>query len=196
MKLTRICICASRLTDTFFKRSVTQMKRLVITSFVLIGLMAPSTAHAAGFNNCAALNKTYPNGVAKNQITAKKQSALPKVSASIYKSNIKLDIDKDGTVCEKVANPNGVNPLGGSAPEDFLMPNVVCMNLQAAQDLIQDHGVFLSRSKDASGRNRSQLIDRNWIVIKQSPAPGKKIAEGDAMLSAVKIGESTGGICK
>lgn len=172
------------------------MKRLVITSFVLIGLMAPSTAHAAGFNNCAALNKTYPNGVAKNQTAANKQSVLPKVSASIYQSNIKLDTDKDGTACEKVANPNGVNPLGGNSPEDFLMPNVVCMNLQEAQDEIQDHGVLLSRSRDATGRNRSQLIDRNWIVIKQSPAPGKKIAEGEAMLSAVKIGESTGGICK
>jgi hypothetical protein len=118
------------------------------------------------------------------------------VSASIYQSNIKLDTDKDGTACEKVANPNGVNPLGGNSPEDFLMPNVVCMNLQEAQDEIQDHGVLLSRSRDATGRNRSQLIDRNWIVIKQSPAPGKKIAEGKAMLSAVKIGESTGGICK
>ena len=76
------------------------------------------------------------------------------------------------------------------------MPNVICMTLQAAQDAIQDHGVFLSRSRDATGRNRSQLIDRNWIVIKQSPAPGKKIGEGDAVLSAVKIGESTGGRCK
>ena len=172
------------------------MKRLVITSFVLVGLMAPSTAHAAGFKDCSALNKKYPNGVAKSAAAAKKHKSPPKVSASLYKSNIKLDVNKDGTACEKVAADNGVNPLGGSAPEDFLMPNVVCMNLQAAQDLIQDHGVFLSRSKDASGRNRSQLIDRNWIVIKQTPAPGKKIGEGDAMLSAVKIGESTGGLCK
>ena len=86
--------------------------------------------------------------------------------------------------------------MGGQAPEDFLMPNVICMNLQDAQDSIQDHGVFFSRSRDATGRNRSQFIDRNWIVINQSPAPGKKIGEGDALLSAVKIGESTGGRCR
>ena len=55
-----------------------------------------------------------------------------------------------------------LNPLGGNDPEDFLMPNVVCMNLQEAQDEIQDHGVLYSKSKDASGRNRMQLNDSNW----------------------------------
>lgn len=70
------------------------------------------------------------------------------------------------------------------------MPSVVCMNLQAAQDFIQaETGVFYSRSEDASGADRSQLIDSNWIVVAQSPAPGTPIGEGDALLSAVKIGE-------
>jgi hypothetical protein len=129
-------------------------------------------------------------------VAAKKQINAPKIANAIYMKHKKLDVDKDGTVCEKDAPTTGANPLGGQAPEDFLMPNVICMNLQVAQDAIQDHGIFLSRSRDATGRNRSQLIDRNWIVIKQSPAPGKKIGEGDAVLSVVKIGESTGGRCK
>ena len=76
-----------------------------------------------------------------------------------------------------------------------LMPNVVCMNLQAAQDEIQKYGVFFSRSDDASGMNRSQILDRNWIVVKQTPLPGQPVTELEAVLSAVKIGESTGGIC-
>lgn len=75
------------------------------------------------------------------------------------------------------------------------MPDVVCMNLQEAQDEIQDHGVLFSRSEDATGKDRMQLIDSNWIVVKQSPKPGTLIAEGDPLLSAVKIGESTGGVC-
>ena len=84
---------------------------------------------------------------------------------------------------------------GGNDPEDFLMPDVVCMNLQEAQDEIQDRGVFLSRSQDLSGEDRSQLIDSNWIVLEQSPAPGTPIDEGDAVLGVVKIGEPTGGKC-
>ncbi|MEU4838638.1 hypothetical protein [Nocardia testacea] len=71
------------------------------------------------------------------------------------------------------------------------MPAVVCMNLQAAQDLIQTTGVFYSRSEDATGRGRSQVVDRNWVVVAQRPEPGTPIGEGDAVLSVVKVGEPT-----
>jgi len=70
-----------------------------------------------------------------------------------------------------------------------LMPDVTCMNLQAAQDRIQTAGVFFSRSEDASGAGRMQVLDRNWTVVSQSPPAGTPIGEGDAMLSVVKIGE-------
>ena len=63
------------------------------------------------------------------------------------------------------------------------------MNLQDAQNAIQVAGVFFSRSDDATGQGRAQIVDRNWVVVSQVPAPGELIGEGDAVLSAVKIGE-------
>ncbi|MCX0272611.1 hypothetical protein NLM24_18255 [Nocardia zapadnayensis] len=81
-------------------------------------------------------------------------------------------------------------PVAETARE-ATMPAVVCMNLQAAQDLIQTTGVFYSRSEDATGRGRSQVVDRNWVVVAQRPAPGTPIGEGDAVLSVVKVGEPT-----
>jgi beta-lactam-binding protein with PASTA domain len=69
------------------------------------------------------------------------------------------------------------------------MPDVVCMNLQTAQDEIQDHGVLLSRSEDASGAGRMQVLDRNWVVVEQSPATGTPIGEGEAVLFVVKNDE-------
>jgi hypothetical protein len=69
------------------------------------------------------------------------------------------------------------------------MPDVTCMNLQDAQNAIQVAGVFFSRSDDATGQGRAQIVDRNWVVVSQTPAPGALIGEGDAVLSAVKIGE-------
>ena len=99
------------------------------------------------------------------------------------------------TISSSPEATTNLNPLGGNSPEDFLMPNVLCMNLQEAQDEIQDHGVFFSRSQDASGQDRFQMNDSNWIVVDQSPSVGTRIGEGDAMLSVVKIGESTGGVC-
>ncbi|MGZ4575853.1 MAG: hypothetical protein ACXVXY_12815 [Mycobacteriaceae bacterium] len=70
------------------------------------------------------------------------------------------------------------------------MPNVVCKNLQVAQDTIQAAGVFYSRSTDATGAGRMQVLDRNWVVVGQTPAPGVLIGEGDAVLSVVKLTES------
>jgi hypothetical protein len=99
------------------------------------------------------------------------------------------------TVSSSPEATTNLNPLGGNSPEDFLMPNVLCMNLQEAQDEIQDRGVFFSRSQDATGQDRFQINDSNGIVVDQSPSVGTRIGEGDAMLSVVKIGESTGGAC-
>lgn len=70
------------------------------------------------------------------------------------------------------------------------MPNVVCMNLQDAQDRIQaETPVFYSSSFDATGQGRSQIIDSNWIVVSQTPDLGTPIGEGDANLGVVKYGE-------
>lgn len=69
------------------------------------------------------------------------------------------------------------------------MPNVVCMNLQDAQNLIQELGVFYSRSTDATGKGRNQVLDANWVVVGQAPGVGVPIGEGDAVLSVVKLTE-------
>jgi beta-lactam-binding protein with PASTA domain len=79
--------------------------------------------------------------------------------------------------------------LGGEQPEDSLMPNVVCMNLQDAQNEIQNNGVFFSRSEDATGQGRNQINDSNWQVVGQTPEPGLPIGEGEALLFVVKYGE-------
>lgn len=75
------------------------------------------------------------------------------------------------------------------AEEAALMPDVVGMDLQAAQDTIQEVGVFHSRSEDATGQGRMQVWDRNWVVVSQDPQPGTPIGEGDALLYVVKDDE-------
>ena len=51
------------------------------------------------------------------------------------------------------------------------MPNAVGMDLQSAQNLVQDNGVFLSTSHDLLG-SRQQMVDSNWIVCDQNIPPG------------------------
>lgn len=97
------------------------------------------------------------------------------------------------TTTMETSLPPAAEPPVVPAPEvvaaPVLMPPVVCMNLQAAQNLIQDAGVFLSRSEDATGAGRMQVNDSNWIVVGQTPGVGVPIEEGDAVLSVVKVDE-------
>lgn len=77
------------------------MKRLGLGLAVAVVLIAPTGVSAKAFKNCSELNKKYPTGVAKSVAAAATQKKMPLVSSSIYKLNIKMDRDKDGTVCEK-----------------------------------------------------------------------------------------------
>lgn len=60
---------------------------------------------------------------------------------------------------------------------------------QAAQNRSQTLGVFYSRSEDATGAGRAQLLDSNGVVVGQTPDPGVLIGEGDALLYVKEIGE-------
>jgi hypothetical protein len=57
------------------------------------------------FKNCSQVNVIYPWGVAKTLAAAKKQKNYPVnnpyVSKSLYLQLVKMDRDKDLTVCEK-----------------------------------------------------------------------------------------------
>lgn len=98
------------------------------------------------------------------------------------------------TTTESVAPPTTLEPApttpAAVAAAPVAMPAVVCMNLQNAQDLIQAAGVFFSRSEDATGAGRNQVLDRNWSVVAQTPEPGALVTEGEAVLSVVKLGEA------
>ncbi|WP_445150130.1 PASTA domain-containing protein [Baekduia sp. Peel2402] len=57
------------------------------------------------------------------------------------------------------------------------VPNEVGRNHQKAQDDLQAHGFYNLREKDCSGRDRSLIWDRNWKVVKQTPAAGKRVSK-------------------
>lgn len=65
---------------------------------------ASTLVHDKKFANCAALNKVYPGGVAKNNNVRNKGGATkytPSVKPKIYKANASKDRDKDGIACER-----------------------------------------------------------------------------------------------
>ena len=51
--------------------------------------------------------------------------------------------------------------------------NVVGKNYQTAQDIWRAQGFFVMPAKDGRGLGRISWMDRNWKVIRQTPAAGK-----------------------
>jgi hypothetical protein len=75
----------------------------------------------------------------------------------------------------------------------WTMPNLVGANLQDAQNAIQaltDNAIFFTKSHDATGAGRQQILDRNWKVCSQNVRPGTKITADTAIdFGAAKLDE-------
>ena len=89
-------------------------------------------------------------------------------------------------------------PAGAPQPEPtasaFTMPNEVGANLQKAQDDIQrtsGNPLFITRSEDATGAGRHQILDRNWKVCSQNVPTGTNVDQSVAIvLGVVQLTES------
>lgn len=56
-----------------------------------------------------------------------------------------------------------------------MIPDVVGVNHQLAQDTMQAAGFFNLTEEDATGAGRALIVDRNWVVVSQQPRAGKRM---------------------
>jgi len=69
------------------------------------------------------------------------------------------------------------------------VPNVVGKNHQLAQDTMQAAGLLLLTERDASGRERRLIFDRDWTTIRQSPLAGRCVTAATIVLLTAKRDE-------
>jgi hypothetical protein len=74
--------------------------------------------------------------------------------------------------------------------ETAALPDLVGLDLQAAQDEAQAAGFYALDDQDASGQGRLQVYDRNWTVCSQEPEAGTHATDTPVTLYAVKDDES------
>jgi beta-lactam-binding protein with PASTA domain len=53
-----------------------------------------------------------------------------------------------------------------------VVPDVTGMDLQTAQDTLQAAGFYNLGSHDVTGETSFQILDRNWLVVDQTPGSG------------------------
>jgi hypothetical protein len=77
-----------------------------------------------------------------------------------------------------------------SLPQLGVVPDVMGMNHQLAQDTMQAAGFFNLAEEDATGQGRLLISDRNWVVVTQLPKGGTRAASDTTIiLRSKKIGE-------
>lgn len=124
----------------------------------------------------------------------KKRVLIPGAAVAALIGISALGAAAGGDADDEVASSAPPAEAPTAAPETFAMPDVVGINLQEAQDSLQSLGSYFMDQEDASGEGRVQLVDSNWTVCTQEPAPGTEVPiEATVMLAAVKDDESCPG---
>ncbi|MFI9809188.1 PASTA domain-containing protein [Streptomyces sp. NPDC052301] len=71
------------------------------------------------------------------------------------------------------------------------VPNFLGMGLQSAQDAAQSAGFYSLKSHDSLGRDRMQILDRDWKVCSQNVKAGTVVATNSELdFGAVKLAET------
>ena len=79
---------------------------------------------------------------------------------------------------------------GRPSVQQGIVPDVVGVNHQLAQDTMQAAGFYILTEEDATGQGRLLIVDRNWVVVSQEPKGGTKAPpETKIILRSKKIGE-------
>lgn len=134
----------------------------------------------AGFSGCGSSNSSGSTPASSTISRTSSDGAASKTSDKALASSDEEVVSSDEAAVTSQA----------------LMPDVPCgTDLQDAQDEVQAAGVFFSRSEDATGQDRNQIIDSNWTVVSQQPAPGTSISEGDPVFQVVKDEEFSRSLC-
>jgi hypothetical protein len=72
----------------------------------------------------------------------------------------------------------------------IVVPDVVGLDHQAAQNALQGEGLWSLDEKDCTGQGRLLLFDRNWEVVSLDPPAGSQVSEDTTItLCSVKQGE-------
>lgn len=94
------------------------------------------------------------------------------------------------TTTQTTTPPTTAGGILGRITGSGTLPDVVGLDLQLAQDTLQSGGWYVIKGTDATGKDRMQLLDRNWVVVGQDPPAGATVDFTDTVeLRAVKRGE-------
>ncbi|MER7639656.1 MULTISPECIES: hypothetical protein [unclassified Streptomyces] len=99
-----------------------------------------------------------------------------------------------GSGCHATTTGGSTTGASGNAKtggKSKTVPHFVGMGLQAAQDAAQKQGFYSLTSHDSLGRDRHQILDRDWKVCSQNVKAGTTVSTDKRLdFGAVKVDET------
>lgn len=118
-------------------------------------------------------------------VTVTEDSAAPAGESDVERAPESPKPEKDSALA---ADPGSEDDFGGA--DVGVVPQLVGVDHQLAQDTLQAEGFYFIDEIDCSGADRLLLWDRNWKVVEQKPPAGTKASLEDTItLCSVKDGE-------
>lgn len=127
------------------QRTKDGMKRFVsiiaLIPLILLGSVTP--AQATTFKSCKDLHKVHKHGISQSvRVINRGQGPIhpPRVSASLYSKNRKLDTDRDGIACEVVRRASTPTRTATPSPTQSAAPLPVRVISALGQDVVTPSG--------------------------------------------------------
>jgi hypothetical protein len=130
------------------------MRRAHLTHFAALLLLAVPLGACGGEEG---------GGEALEPITVTQTTAAPAPQETV-------------TVVETTAAPPPQPVPEPAGTDQIIVPDVVGLDHQLAQDTMQAAGLYALAEEDATGQGRLLLWDRNWTVVSQDPPAGTNVS--------------------
>ena len=177
----------------FYKKKRVIIPAAIVALVMVMGIVGAATGDPQPTAAQSSATSEAPSASASADPTTAAATTEAPTTAATTEATIPAPVETTPPPAPTIAAAP-VAPVAPVAPQvNFVMPDLVGINLQDAQNAMQQLGVFFTTSTDASGLGRAQIMDNNWIVCGQNFPPGTQMTgdlEGAIDFTVAKIGES------
>jgi hypothetical protein len=131
--------------------------------------------------------KAREAAAARKLKAAKKKAAAAQRKARAARREMKR---RRAQARQEASEVETADVAGDQTGGGIVVPDVVGLDHQAAQDAMQGEGLWVLDEKDCTGRGRMLLFDRNWEVVSTDPPAGTSVsADATITICSKKQGE-------
>ena len=128
---------------------------------------------AAATTGCGGEGETAPATTVVERVTVQADATTTEASDETTETAADDGAPESSDAEPRSSGSEDRSEASAAADDCTEVPDVVGLrDLQLSQDTLQAAGFYVMDQEDATGQDRAQLLDRNWVVTRQDPKAG------------------------